>query len=259
LTSRNTNMFRATAMAILSLFLGTGVSAADEDTLVITFYHYPPELRVQDGIPSGIYFDQLEDIAKRAGYKVEWLLSDIDEEAAMLNAGRRAFCTTGRMPTAERAKIWKFLPYLFDVVPGDIVLTRTNLVDRLKKYSSIADVAKDSGLKGVLLKSGIYGSKLDAQLKENPKWISRSAAMDMQLMKMVLAGRADWTIVPRQQWAESIELNALAANLVEIPNFGAHPDYPIFVACSRALSDDMYIRLSSAMGAAGFEPGTIPQ
>jgi len=245
----------AIGFALLSL---AGVSAEDE-TLAVTYYHYPPKLNVIAGMPSGLYVEQLEDIAHRAGMTVDWLYSDVDEEAAMLDAGRRAFCTTGRMPTIERARRWKFLPFLFDIVPGDTVLTRVDMVAKLKKYDSIADVAKDSGFKGALLESGIYGTAIDVQMIANPPWIARNGAMDLQLMKMVLAGRADWTIVPKDQWEEAKAMLVPTADLVEIPDFGAHPDYPIYIACSKAVSNEAFKALSNGMEAAGFKPGHLPK
>lgn len=249
------SIIASTVFVAASLF--GGFAAADEDTLAITFYHYPPQLRVEEGKPSGLYYEQLEDVARRAGYRVDWLHSDMDEEAAMLNAGRRSFCTTGRMPNKDRTRRWKFLPYLFDVVPGDTVLTRAELSKALSGYNSITEVAKDKTYTGALLKSGIYGAAIDKHLATGPRWVLRSGATDLQLMKLVLAGRADWTIVPQQQWEEAMQLHAPTAELVEIPNFGAHPDYPIYIACSRALSDDMFQRLSKAMGDAGFPPGSL--
>ena len=240
-----------------TLFFCSGNAIANDETLAITFYHYPPQLRVEDGTPSGIYYEQLEDVAKRAGYNVTWLHSNMDEEAAMLDAGRRAFCTTGRLPNKDRSTRWKFLPYLFDVVPGDTVLTRPELAEQLTGYGSITDVAKDKAFTGALLKSGIYGAAIDEHLATAPKWVLRTGATDLQLMKLVLAGRADWTIVPKQQWREAMRLHAPSAELVELPNFGAHPDYPIYIACSKALSDEMFSRLSDAMAEAGFSPGTL--
>jgi len=250
------NKYYLLAIAVALSFCSGNVLAQD-NTLAVTFYHYPPRLQVEDGQPSGLYYDQLQDVAKRAGYKIEWLHSDLDEEAAMLDAGRRAFCTTGRLPNKERALRWRFLPYLFDVVPGDTVLTRSELVEKLDDFLSITEVAKDSNYTGALLKSGIYGASMDQHLASSPKWVLRSGSTDLQLMKLVLAGRADWTIVPKQQWEEAMELHAPTSELVEMPDFGAHPDYPIYIACSRALSDEMFARLSDAMAEAGFVRGTL--
>jgi Bacterial extracellular solute-binding proteins, family 3 len=249
-------------LAVLACFFSAsfGVSAASgQDSLAITFYHYPPKIQVTDGVPSGQYIDQLEDIAGRAGYRVKWLSSDMDEEAAMLNAGRRAFCTTGRMPTKERAALWNFIPYLFDTVPGDTVLVRPDTVAAIKQFASITDAAKAPVLKGALLQSGLYGAEIDMLLATKPAWINQTGAMDIQLMKMVLAGRADWTIVPQEQWAEAKNQHAATENLVEITDFGAHPDYPIYIACSRALKTQIFDALAKAMGEAGFKPGPIPQ
>lgn len=248
------------------LLLSSGLSAnhelspadTDKRILAITYYHYPPKLLVINGQPSGIYVDQLEDVAKRAGYKINWIFSDIDEEAKMLDDGRRAFCTTGRMPTKERAERWAFLPYLFDVAHKDTILTRADMVEKFANYNSIADVALDTAFKGTLLRSGIYGDIIDQLLESKPSWINLSGATDLQMMKMVLAGRADWTIVPHEQWLEAQKLDREVSQLAELKDFGALSDYPIYIACSKALNQDVLNSLAIAMEAAGFERGEMP-
>jgi ABC-type amino acid transport substrate-binding protein len=238
------------------LWLPNSVQSWDAATLAVTYYHYPPKLLVRDGKLSGLYRDQMEDIARRAGYKVDWFKSGLDEEVVLLDAGRRAFCTTGRSYSKERAEKWRFLPYLFDMAEGDAVLVSQAKAEALKRYPSIAEVAQDSQFIGALLGKGVYGygTSVEAALKRDRAWIDRTATTHGQLMNMVLAGRADWTIVSAPRWSEVQAQGSAASRLVEIPNFGAEPDYPIYIACSRALGDETFKALSHAMGEAGFEP-----
>lgn len=241
------------------IFLGCcGAIASERPAITITYYHYPPDLRVVNGKPTGKYVDQLTAVANTAGYDVNWLASTIDEEADMLNEGRRAICTTGRLPNAERAKKWAFLPYVFDKVPGDIVLTRPRFVDRLKAHGHISSLVKDSSLVGTLLESGIYGDSVDQHLRTNPSWVLRTGKTDYQLMNMVLAGRAHYTIVPKDQWDEARRDMPQVNELVMLPDLGTHPDYIIYIACSRAVPTETLKALGDAMGKHGFIPGPIP-
>lgn len=243
----------------LIVFLTTAVAAYDRPAITITYYHYPPDIRVVNGKPTGNYIDQLTAVADTAGYDVRWMASTIDEEADMLNEGRRAICTTGRMPTPERVKKWAFLPYLFDVVPGDIVLTLPKHLDRLKAHGNIVSLAQDSSMIGTLLESGIYGEEVDSIVRENPSWILRTGKTDFQLMNMVLAGRAHYTIVPLDQWDEARRVMPQTNTLVTLSDYGTHPDYPIAIACSKGVPSATLKALGDGMAEHGFKPYDLPR
>jgi len=230
-----------------------------EETLVVTYYPYPPKIHIVDGVPLGPYIREITQIARTAGYSVKWIPTDIDSEAAMLDDGKRAFCTTGRMPNAERAKRWTFLPYLFDMVPGDTVIAHPAKAQEIRSHGNISEVARNKMFKGALLASGIYGTEIDILLLSEPHWITRTGSMDEQLVRMVLARRADWTIVPKAQWQAITYRLPETRALVEITNFGAHPDYPISIACSKSLRQETVDQLSASMAQHGYAPFTIPQ
>lgn len=238
--------------------MASAVSADDKQSLTVTYYHYPPDIVVKNGKPEGRYIDELEAIVTRAGYKVHWMASSIDDEADILNDGRRVICTTGRMPTKDRVTKWTFLPYRFDIVQGDIVLTRPELADRVKLHGHIDALVRNSSLTGTLLESGKYGANVDQFIADNPSWIIRTGKTDFQLMNMLLAGRAHYTIVPENQWEEARKAMPQTMKLVPILDFGTHPDYPIAIACSRSLDGEMFAKLSEAMGAIGYEKIDLP-
>lgn len=246
-------------LAAVWLMMGWTTSAAGDDSVTVTFYHYPPEIRVTDGEPRGKYIDAWEAIAKEAGLTVDWIPSTIDEEARMLDDGRRPICTTGRMPTAERARRWDFLPYLFDFVPGDVLLTLKEHRAKIEAHGHVSSLIRDKKLTGALLESGIYGSEVDVFLLSGPDWIIRTGKTDLQLMNMVLQGRAHYTIVPEMQWQEARHALPMAQSLVEMADFGAHPSYPIYIACSRSLPRPMFEALGQAMKALNYKPGLIPR
>jgi len=231
----------------------------DKPTLTMIYYHYPPQMRSENGVYVGRYIEDFTRIAAKANMKLEWFPSNFEEEANMLNSGRRKICSTGRMPTKERAQRWTFLPYLFDTIAGDIVLTTKDKLAAMLSHKNITEVVLDRSLVGALLKSGIYGTQIDVHLLSSPSWVIRTASSDQQLMNMVIAGRAHYTVVPKNRWIEAKARNPEMAKLVVIPNFGAHPDYPVYVACSRAYAPEVIKALSAAMGDLAFPAGKIPQ
>ncbi|WP_417457767.1 substrate-binding periplasmic protein [Kordiimonas sp.] len=240
---------------LLGLVLQIGASAIADDrpSLAVTYYHYPPHLKIEDGKPAGHYVEQLTKIAEKAGYRVAWQFSSIDEEARMLDDGRRLFCTTGRLRTPERAKNWTFLPYIFDVVPGDLVVAAPQYADRIRELGSLDKLAHDKSLIGTLLESGVYGEEFDKILNdEHPRWILRTGKTDFQLLNMILAGRAHYAIVPEDQWHFAMEENPEVSTLVPIHDLGTIPALPIYIACSRSLPQNTLSALEQAMADLGF-------
>jgi hypothetical protein len=232
---------------------GLSAHADDRPTLAVTYYHYPPHLLVVDGLPAGLYAEQINKIADRAGFDVAWQPSSIDEEARMLDDGRRLICTTGRLRTPERAAVWSFLPYIFDVVPGDLVVAAPDQAEKVRNHGSLVNLVRDKSLIGALLESGVYGEEVDTALEtEQPRWILRTGKTDLQLLNMVLAGRAHYAIVPEDQWHFATGENPEIGNLVPIHNVGTMPSLPIFIACSRSLPKSTMHALGDAMAQLGF-------
>ncbi|WP_417451379.1 substrate-binding periplasmic protein [Kordiimonas sp.] len=240
-------------IAGLLLTLSAPVLAEERAPLVVTYYNYPPHLRIVDGQPAGLYADQIEKIVSLAGFKVAWYPSSIDEEARMLNDGRRLICTTGRLRTPDRAAQWSFLPYIFDIVPGDLVVAVPQEATKIRAHGSLANLVQDKSLIGSLLESGVYGDEVDAILAtQTSPWILRTGKTDLQLLNMLLAGRAHYTIVPEDQWHFAKNENPDIEKLVPINSITALPALPIYIACSRHLPQTTLDALSNAMGKLGF-------
>ena len=243
------------SVLLLGLLLWWSLPALAEEkpTLAVTYYHYPPHLKVIDGQPQGQYADHIEKIAKLAGFTVAWQPSSIDEEARMLDDGRRLICTTGRLRTPDRAAVWSFLPYVFDIVPGDVVIAAPDKAEKVRHHGDLVKLVRDDTLIGALLESGIYGEAVDAVLaNETPRWILRTGKTDLQLLTMIFAGRAHYAIVPEDQWHFATEENPELATLVPIKNIGTMPALPIYIACSRGFSKSTLHALGDAMAELGF-------
>ncbi|WP_262689538.1 type 2 periplasmic-binding domain-containing protein [Kordiimonas aestuarii] len=235
------------------LLMSVSGFADDRPALAVTYYNYPPHLRVIDGKPTGLYAEHIENIADHAGFSVAWQPSSIDEEARMLDDGRRLICTTGRLRTPDRAAVWSFLPYIFDVVPGDVVIAAPDKAEKVRHHGDLVKLVRDDTLIGALLESGIYGEAVDAALaNETPRWILRTGKTDLQLLTMVLAGRAHYAIVPEDQWHFATDENPELATLVPIKNIGTIPALPIYIACSRGFSKSTLHALGDAMADLGF-------
>lgn len=139
------------------------------------------------------------------------------------------------------------------------MLTIESRQSDIKAHKHIGNLIRDGSLIGSLLESGVYGSEVDVFLLSGTDWIIRTGKNDLQLMDMVLAGRADYSIVPEMQWREAQHVSPMALNLIEVPDFGTYPSYPIYIACSPSLPRKIFDLLDTSMKTLGYKPGVIPR
>lgn len=251
-------MLRVVLFVLVLVEVASGRAFANE-ALAITYYDYPPKMKIVDGKPVGSRIDQMAEIANAAGLKVRWIKASIKQEADMLDAGKRKFCATGRSYSPDRAKKWTFLPYYLDALSAHVVVARVGDAGKIRDLGTVDAVLSDSSLSGVLLGNYIYGPAVEKILKRNPFWISREANMVVQEIDMVRLHRAHYTIVPLQSWLAYQKVNEGAEGLVSIDTFGAMPRDPLYIACSRAIDHPTIESLKTAMKSLGYRPVNFVQ
>lgn len=227
--------------------------------ITFTYYPYPPKMRVEGGTPTGAHPDAIRAITDRAGLALDWLPAGITTETRMLDDGRRAFCTTGRIYSDERAKRWSFLPFIFDAMPGDVAVTRKELEPELRGHGSMAAVVRDPSLRGALHPGSTYGSEIDSFVKTPRDWLFDAGESSLHHVQMVISGRADYTIIPGDQWHTALQSLKGMDTLVMIDDLGTLPPTQLSLACSHGVDADTFSRLRQAMQDLGYKPRKIAQ
>ncbi len=244
---------------LLSLLGLTGTAFASEKELVsFTFYHFPPKMVIEGDRMSGERFDEMNKIAEEAGYSVNWIKTSLREEGDMLDAGRRAFCATGRAFTYDRADRWVFLPYVQDELPPVIFVTRLGVAGIIRSHASSEAVLHDENLRGSFLENFVYGAEIDRFLETKPAWIIQPAADVFQVIDMVRIRRADYTMVPTHNWRAYIrERGGETGDLLAIDAPDLQFSRRIYLVCSKATSTTVRDRLGAAMRRLGYPMATL--
>jgi uncharacterized protein (TIGR02285 family) len=232
---------------------GRADAADDLPVLAVTYYDYPPNIMDVEGSPRGLFVSRLTRIAEKAGYRIAWQQSSIEEEVHMLNDGKRAFCTSGKLHTPDRARRWTFIPYVFGYASANLVVTRAPMFVRVAGHADMAALIKDPGLTGALVNGATYGEEIDRFLgREQPKWILSTGKSGRQLLIMVMLGRADYAVVQERQWQMALATIPDASKLHPVASLRDDRRPPIFLACSRTLEMSVIRSLADAMAALGF-------
>lgn len=249
---------------MLTLLWGVGqmtvpaVAETQHDVLPVTYFPWPPYIYDGPEGPTGPHVLRFLKITDKAALKVSWLRTTVEGETKMLNQGRRAFCSTGKLYNQARAKLWQFLPYAFALAPKSIILTRPDKHQQVSSHRSFEDLLKNASLTGALLGGATYGQDADDYLATGPAWIVRTGTSDVQLINMVLAGRADYAAVQEMQWSIAQARTPAATSLVQADTMIALPAQPIFLACSRNVPAGTMTRLENALKQLGFKRWALP-
>lgn len=232
----------------------------DRPILAVTYFPYPPYIYTEENAPpTGPHILRFLRITDRAGFQVRWHLTTVEGEGRMLDQGRRQFCSTGKIYNTVRARKWTYLPYVFAMAPRAVVMATRDNVRQMADHSSLLSLLMDDAHVGTLLGGATYGVEVDQYLAENPPWIVRTGKSDVQLLEMVLAGRAHYAVVQEMQWHIAKSRNPDAASLRIVENIAAIPKQPIFLACSRDLPAETLALLGKAMIEEGFPYRALPR
>lgn len=244
----------------LALWLERAAYAATFDdgnetssTLAVTYHAYPPNIIDTEDQPRGLFVTRLKRIADKAGLTIAWQRSSVEEEVRMLNDGKRAFCTSGKLYSEERARQWIYIPYVFALASANIVVANPDVAADVAQHDTVANLLRNHRLTGALLSGATYGERVDRfLLADRPLWVLRSGRSDHQLLSMVSVNRADYAIVQERQWQMAQATAPEMTKLVAISTLREAANRPIYLACSRTLDMSVMRSLADAMASLGF-------
>lgn len=234
-------------------------AAANTEPLVFTVYDFPPDIYDTATAPKGPLVDKLVEILALAGLKPSWEFSSIPEETRMLDNNNRAFCSSGRFYTHERAKKWHFIPYVLTEALNDVMVVRKDQEQRFLKYKTAIDIIHDPAFRGTFISGASYGKQIDKLLLKKPRWVDLSSSSMSRSLSMVYNKQADYTLIPLQSWITAYDNSTAMRELTNLNNqiLGSTESVePIFIVCSKRIPTDTLQRVSDAMGQLGYR---IPQ
>lgn len=247
-------MSKACISLLSIVFLSVhALAAGDKPAINVTYYDYPPTMKIVDGRPAGPYVDQIVKVAETAGLSIHWLLTTINAETKMLDQGVRQICTTGRLHNDERAARWLYVPYEWDWLPGDIIVSRPEKAAVVAEHPHILDLLHDRSLHPMMVGGSTFGNEVDKAIKYRDHWVANDAGSEIQVIKLIAAGRADYTIIAFDQWEEALVADQSLSFLSALKIDGVLPPAPIYLTCSKATDPQVIVRLGEAMGKLGYK------
>jgi polar amino acid transport system substrate-binding protein len=185
---------RALALAMMMLpWTGAWSQSALPQLLQVHFQGRPPysELRA-DGSVGGLLADPVRATLQAAGIAHQWVQTPSERQLLLIQSGGGLHCGLGWFRTPDRERTGKFSRAIYQDRPY-VALVRSGAP--LQAGATPAAALAQPGLV-LLAKQGYsYGASLDALISQHPSAVRRTTAENSQMVRMLLAGRADWMLI----------------------------------------------------------------
>lgn len=221
--------------------------AAYAQEITFSYSHYPPYSYIEQGQPQGEFIRDIDKIATAAGITVSWEYIDMNGVVNILNRGQRVMCEAGRSYSAERFAKWQYSPYLLTTIPGDVVVTRPENLEKIAKHKTIENLVNDQTLHAILAKGQLYSEPVEQALKNKIPWIDNITSSDDHSNFLVWKGRADYSISDLLQLREAQKRRPILNELVYVMLDGQMKESNLYVVCTKATPIGILEKINIAM------------
>lgn len=173
-------------------------SSFSSTELNLLYIEYPPYYETRpDGSVGGILFDIARKLFERAGVTCRY--SSVPSKRVMLEMENgTAVASIGWFKTAEREKIAKFSLPIYQNKPPGIFMLREKMA-QFARYDSIRQLMDSKLFKIGRIDGHSEGEYLDSVLWQHTDQTVWVAADEVQLIKMLKAGRFDFILLPPEE------------------------------------------------------------
>ncbi len=199
----------------------------------------------QQGVVMGVTADPLRRALLKSGIPYEWVETPSKRQMELIVAGRGQDCGLGWFRTPEREAVAQFSAPLYQDRPT-ILLTRTD-VESLFDGMSIRDILRQP--LRLLRRDGYsYGSDLDRQIAEFSPPGYRVTVGNVQMMQMIVRGRADYLFIAPEEAAYLLDGGVIPHHQLKVLRVSDMPAGNIrYLMCSLAVDPRVIQRLNQAL------------
>jgi polar amino acid transport system substrate-binding protein len=163
----------------------------------VTYIEYPPYYFTKDGQPDGYILEQVTSLLACAS--IDFSLKSLPSNRALheVRTGRSTI-SIGWFKTQEREQYAKYSLPLCQSLPQVAFFRKAN-EGEFSKYRSLSCLILNSTLKVGVIAGHSEGEAVDAILGQNTSNISRVDAEQLNLIRMLDAGRFDYILLPPEE------------------------------------------------------------
>jgi len=184
---------------------------------------------------------------KKAGIPFQWKKMPFKRQLETIKYNKKMACGIGWFKKPEREVFTRFTNEIYQDKPAITISQKSN--SSLEQHRDVITLLKDKKIKLLIKDSFSYGVYIDEQIKKYvPETVIVVNSTNVQMLQMILAGRADYFFVSEEE-AEQIISNAG----YKVSQFQLHhySDMPAgnrrYMGCSQQVSPEIINLLNRAL------------
>jgi len=223
-------------------------ASAQSQSLTLHYQERAPYSVTQgDGSVAGLVATPAAQALTQAAVAFVWARTPSQRQLALIQEGEGLHCGIGWFRNPERAALGKFSKPLYRDKPfGALARNDSALRSGMRGAEALA-LAGDA----LLVKDGYsYGPQLDRLIAAQPSAPLKTSAEPLQMLRMLLAGRAGWIIVaPEELQVLSAEAGPAGSGLRRVVFADVSAGENRHLYCNHAVPDAWLARVDQALAA----------
>ena len=223
-------------------------STIGDDSLQV-FYEerIPYAVTNETGQVSGLTASPTANAFQKSNIDFVWKKMPFNRQLQTIKYNKKKACGIGWFKKPEREEFAIFSEPIYQDMPSITLSKQGNT--SVAKHENAESLLKDKSLK-LLVKDGFsYGSYIDVLIeKHNPDRVVAVGSSNLQMLQMILSGRADYFFVSEEEAEEIITSAGYSLQDFQRQRYtDMPPGNKRYIACSQRVTDEIVDRLNDVI------------
>lgn len=231
-----------------TLWVAAAASARAEPLphLTMAWRDKPPYHYLEQGLEKGFLLARARAVMQTVGAEVQFVREPSKRIWANFQSGISNYCSFGWYRLAEREAIAHYsIP--FHVDPPHIVVIAPGAAQAVARHDSLASLLADRRLVFGVVDGVSYGAALDKAIAASANQVVRRTVEPMAMARMLAAGRVDFMLMDREDWAyfQERDLSLKGVGRRDLKDMPAGLER--YIVCSRETPPEFMARINKAI------------
>ncbi len=235
------------ALQMTVLFLISSTVTAQTQVQLYYAERVPYAVTDEHGTVHGLTATPAAKAFKQAAIQFQWKKMPFKRQLATIKHNKKMACGIGWFKKPEREQFARFTDVIYQDRPSIVISKKGSGV--IEQYTDFSSLLQDKSIKLLVKDSFSYGAYVDEQItKYQPETVVVVGSNNMQILQMVLSGRADYFFAAEEEAEEMIQSAGFAKSQFQVHHFTDMPaGNSRYIACSQQVTPETIELLNQAL------------
>ena len=232
----------------LSILFFCSLPAKAQDSIQLYYFERIPYAAADNrGDVSGLCATPAAKAFQKAGILFQWKKMPSKRQLAIIKHNKKKACGVGWFKNQKREEFARFTNPIYQDKPAITISRKVNKA--VERHRTLQTLLKDKNIK-LLVKDGFsYGAYIDGLInKYNPDVVKVVTSTNIQMLQMILAGRADFYFTSEEEAEHMIESADYSVSQFQLQHYSDMPaGNRRYIICSQQVSPETIDLLNRAL------------